>query len=454
MDQQLITNEAQLANYYSNEINRLEDIEQPNEQEKEEIQKLEVKLKLLSIFDTVSKNFPEIKRRCTNASIALSKFKKIESDEEDEVVESVLVKVRTTYQHCNMLRKESTSLLDELKEEMMEPERLISALAGDKEKSLYLEKKSLRDSYAAEKYKKQQEEQARILKEKNAKEEKIRLTAFFETAFFENITNAINNTIAGIENYYNSLTLQDFEEKTKRFSMKPVLKQDVFESWFKVDFNSSKLSGEEFDTLIKDEIRTKYIYNTLNDQYVKQVEAVMLQWKEKLPAKKSELQSLEELRKTNAEEAAHIEQQNKEAQKRDADALAEKQEADRIKRVQEIEQNQRTLQLEANFDAQVQVDQMVEQEGIRKKKVAIIDVPQAKIVDTFARVLFACFQNKKFEGYLKTDKSGNLAAPDENGNPVYTKWAEELLSFYAQYCIQNIQGITIKEVITTVQKKK
>jgi len=446
------------------ELFALQAIEKPTPEQLAKIEALQTAIKLSDLFTGLAKDMPEIRKRSQNACLALSKIQSISSKEDDEAAEKLLVRVRTAYQEISDTRKGHTVVLDTLKTEMMLPEKKISNLKTDEGTSEYLRVVGLRNKYNAEVERKRKEEADRILKEKNAKEEKIYLTGIFETRFMENIANAINNTIIGMEQFFNGLVLSDFPPdaiadeklyKVSRFNLKPVLKLDVFQSWFKVDYDKAKLSDADFDTFLNEIIKPKYDYETLNAQYVEKVESVMSEWKAKLPGKKEQLKQIEDLRLKDSAAAEEREKEIKAKADFEAEELKKKQAAELEAKRTEIQTAQRSQQLENTFDAQVQIDNIEEASGIKKKRVAVIDnVPEGKIVDVFARVLLACYRNKKFKGHLKADSKGNMMPPDENGNPVYTDWANELLSFFAQNCDVAIEGIKIVEVVTTIQKSR
>jgi hypothetical protein len=167
------------------------------------------------------------------------------------------------------------------------------------------------------------------------------------------------------------------------------------------------------------------------------------------------LEALKALEATNAI-AANVERrrQAEAAQKLIDDQNKQLQESQDQKQEQITEESQNE-QLNNEFTSQVNLQSVGSgrASGTRVKRAAIITGAPGDIVKIFSKVLFECYKNPKFEGHIKRDKKG-IAAPEENGVPVYNKWAETLLDFLANNTDATVEGITFKEIAGTVAKAK
>lgn len=394
--------------------------------------------------------FPQMQESAAKAVIALSKVQKIETDEEDVYAQKLLVAIKQTYEKINGFRTTITSKFDVLKERFMEPEKRISFQASHKDSEANRVKK-LRDDYANAKLQQQIKETQKLEAEKAKKEELARLKEYFQNAFFEGVMTAVSAMENGIADYFKGITLDNFEEKSKRFAMKPQLKKDLYEGFFITQYDAKKLPSEDYAEFLS-KVKEQFTYDSINTLYVDKAQPIIDDWKAKLAEKKEQLQEVAALEVEDSAQAAEL--------KKEQEAAAEKEKKDRQAKIdKEIADKKVENNLEASieiqnaaFDAQIGQQSMGEMKNIRKTRIATITAPDAHIVKVLSQVMFACFTNPKFKGHIKKDAQGNKVT-DDTGRPVYEEWVETLLDFYAKSCDAIIDGVEVKERVSTITKK-
>ena len=275
----------------------------------------------------------------------------------------------------------------------------------------------------------------------------------FENHFFVKTLELLAGMDDSIAKYLTTMTLENWDSKQAIFSVTPKIKQDVFDSWFVVEYDGLKLSKVKFDELLV-EVKEKMTYEKVNTIYQEKAILKVNEWKGKLPARKKELEEIAELEKTNAaaavERQKEIDAKNATDEKNRATAL----EQQKSEKAAEVQQAVQGAQLDNAFEAQVatQAAGSGKSTGTRKKRVSVITAPDNKIVEVMAKVMFACFTNAKFKGHVKKDGEGKPLV-DVNGIPQYQDWAAELLDFVAQNTDVKIEGIEFKEIISTTARK-
>lgn len=412
--------------------------------------KVETDLKLA--LSAAVTNWPEMTRMAIACEAALSGITVIENDEQEESAKKVLSKASATYTKIEKMRKETTSKLDEIKKDMMQPEKKISTLANDKD-SIFWKAKSHLNVYANKKLAEQQAKEKEALRVQYETEELARLKGEFEMIFHNNIIDYVSTMESNISKYFNSLKLEGWSESIKRFSLKPALKIETFESWFNVPFDNKKLTQEVYDDMVSN-VRSIYTYEVINNIYVEQAQPKVDEYKKKLPARKKELTALAELEKTNAEAAAKQKIEMEATAAAQQKAISDTADKEKAEKSFEVDRNQKAANLGAQFET-LKVTQNQEDIAGRKKNVAVVNCEPTHIVEVFAKVLYICFTNPEFKGYLKRDKkTGEILPSDENGIPQYEDWAKTLLTFYAENSDVKIDGVDIKQIISTSVRKE
>lgn len=423
----------------------------------------EVEKKLKSALEKAVVNWPQMKEKSVACQAALSLIKPITSDEEDAKLEKLLVKSKKTFDLISDMRKETTSVLDSIKTDMMQPEKAISILKTDPNSPYHLGVK-YRNDWANAKLKKQREEAAEATRKENETLEISRLKAEFELIFHNNIVDYVSTMETNIANYFNGLQLEKvdakdeskvitWEDQIKKFSMKPALKLETFESWFNVPFDNTKLSQEKYDDFV-DQVKDLYTYEVINEVYVGQAQPKIDEWKAKLPERKQELETLRDLEASNKKEADKLKKAQEKADKKKLEAIQKSSEENKQIKAVEVKSAQNNEALAAKFET-LNVTQTQEDIKAKVKRVAIIDCDPTKIVEVIAQALFHCYMNAEFEGHLKKDKQTNQPLPaDENGVPQYNAWVKPILTFLAEKTVAEVPGIKFIEVATTSQRSK
>lgn len=383
------------------------------------------------------------------AQAALQKVVAINTDAEDTAAEALLVKVRKTYDLINGQRLAFTRQLDDAKSACMEAEKAIDP--SSKANNHYSRVKGLRDARAQAKLKAAQEEQAKALAEQRRRNELTRLKSLLELRFVENITNAVKALDGSLATWLQKITLDTFAKQSEALNVKPVIKKDIFESWFAVDYDRNALSQEQFTGFMQ-QVRAQYTYELVNTQYQNAAKQTIEDYKAKLPGLKSELERIAAL---NAEQAAKAQEELKKQQDEQAAARARELDAQQQQQAQTIQDAAASEKLNTSFDAALALQSaQTDLKGVRKTKVATISCAKEDIVQTIAKMLFSLYLSAGFPGHIKRNKATGEELKDADGRPVYADWLEELLSLYAQHVGTPLDGITIAEVVSTIQKSK
>lgn len=422
-----------------------------------------ITVKLKTALSKAIDNFPIMDAKAKEFDEALKKIDKIENDEDDQKAEALLVKAGKAYDLIEAKRKETTELTDEIKKSMMQPEKLISKLAADKDSS-YNKVKGLRNAWANKKLQAQEAKKKEAERVKNETFELNRLKTEFTTVFNNKIVDYLANTEVALLTHFNSLNLEKWDEQVKKFNLTPALKIETFNSWFNLPFNPNFLTTEKYNEFLNGVkgvegeedvkgVKDVYTYEVINKIYVDQAQPKIDEYKKKLPAKKKELEDLAKLAETDKKAADKLVKENAEKAATasaliTSNATAKKEEISATAAKEQAGNN-----LNAQFE-ELKVTQNLEEIGGSKKRKAIINCDPKDIVEVLANMLFLCFSNPKFEGYLDTDKEGNILPADENGIPQYAKWLKPIVKFVEEHTSNDIAGVYFKNVVSTVQGGK
>lgn len=396
-------------------------------------------------YDEMKAIVADIKSRSERGCLALSQLKAVTTDAEDEIANNLLVKARVTLEDpakgIIILRKSQTSVLDAYKGMMMEPEK---KLIAETERI-----KALRNQWANKKLEIQKQEDARIAREKAVADEISRVKAELRKAPVNGIVTGLHQMSEGIREHVKTMTLENWEAKIVRFNVKPVLREEKYNALFNVPYNKDLVSDAMYAAIVE-EVKKEYPLEKLAEQYVTQAEGTIKMWRDDLPKKRDELEHLAQLEATNKIEAEKERERLRDEQDRQAAEAKQRLEDQQKQHAEEVQNAHDEERLQNEFEAQLKTQAGGTQlaKGSRKNRVAVISCQDADIVKTLSKVLYECFSNPKFPGIL--DKGGKV---DENGVPVYAKWLQPLLTFVAKECDKDIEGITWKEVASTVASK-
>jgi len=261
----------------------------------------------------------------------------------DERCNKYLVNCRTAKNDIEVQRKPITAFFDNIRKQFTETEGKLDPKKLD---SIPAKIQSYRDAYVKklrdEEAKKQAEAQAKLDKEN----EIIDIKNSLETQLSEYVQNHILERKQKLQNSFNNITIENFEEKSKALKSL-ILKYDKehYDS-FSINYFLRYNSKEELSAIINNFFETKD-FNLISAVVVGDLQKFKAELIEKLPSLKT---SLEEIAKAGKEEAERL---AAEKAKREADAEAKIKadaEAEKERAAKEVELNKVAEQTNAMMD--------------------------------------------------------------------------------------------------------
>ena len=235
-------------------------------------------------------------------------------DEKDEKIKKYIARVQLTEKNINERRKPVTQMFDKIKKAFTEMENAISPKNSE---SVIYNLQKIRDKYAADKLKKEEEERERLRREQlfTVSKENLRNEAIEK---FHAATNkALDENIECLNNLFSGVTLENIEKvketissylesfQIKNYLDNPTRPQNIDDDLYKKICNDAYLE-------VKDSIE---------EQYKSEIGSLKDDLLLKLPSKKIELEKIEEQKKTDFEAAKKAAE---ELAKKDADEAARK----------------------------------------------------------------------------------------------------------------------------------
>lgn len=406
----------------------------------EEIKASELPVKFETILEKVQRHVPRMAKGSMNAVAAMQAITVIESDEDKQKVNDVLVGVRNTYESIKKLREEITKPLDETKSSLMEFEK---SLEPDG-----IRLRNLISGYDQAKIDAKQkiEEEARIQKEKE--NHKVDIIARIKKNLADMIIERVRQVQSGSKSYFEACKLEDFDAKAKSFkSFKPVLKREEhYDKCFNVEYDKNIISETEYAQIFVD-IRADEPYDKYDEAVKLVVIPVLNDWIGRIPDLKQKLIDVKNA-SDETERKRIIDEQNKKSEEED------KVRQDQITNMQQTS--------DENINREVAVDKM--QNEFREQAMTqevgdtgpvklILKFKDEKPVKALTEIMYHCFMSPKFPSIVKVDSKTKLPKMDENGFPVYADWADSLISFFLKNCDVNISGVEIKEIPKVIIRK-
>jgi hypothetical protein len=369
----------------------------------------------------------QFKRNQTVAALTHLLEHPITSDEQDQELAKQLVLARNSKSSIEEQRKNITTVMDAAKKEFMKPEKEVE--------ELYEQGRKMRDKWLNEKLRKQEEERQRIAQQRNREQEMIRVAAALDTAVVDGLVACVGAMNEQIQLYVSTITKENLEQRSKKFDIPPKLNPEKYHAFFMVNWNPTFISQQEYNKLVAD-AKEKWTYEKCNDQYSKSGMGVLKMWKDDLPR----------IVKQKAE--GQTEQVKQEAEMRVNAAttgLAEQK--------AEIQRTERNDMLNADFNAQVALQENVQDlKNVRKVRVAwIAEVEPQGIIGTLQDLVQMVMMHEKFNGIYAKDRQGVEKGLDEWGLPQYQPWIQELVDFAANH-IDSLPGLEYKVINKTIQK--
>lgn len=428
-------------------------IQQTNQQPttEQDLIRIEVKNKFTSIMDNCVLLFPEIKRSCRMAVIALSKIQEIKTEEDDQYARDLLIKVRTTYEQRSGERLGITRDIDEIKSFLMVPEKLISTDPKDKN-SEYNRVKFLRDGFATEKKKKADAEMLALQKKQSVENEKTRIQAEIDRSVSNGMFSALKDVSDWAALQLSKTPLHQIGALEQQMNVQPNLKIELYDKWFNVAYSSQLVSPIEYAGIQK-AARDIHTYELTKQTFSLKATEILQSFIQTLPQRRQELEELQRLSEQNAAAAAALKQQQ------DEQALKQKEEQERLlqekqqQQLADIGRKEQDANMNNAFVAQIGIQSIAEQENTKITKIGTFSCREEDIVSVISEIFYYCMIHPKYKGIIKRDTKTKTLIHDENGRPVYLDWVEDMLDFYANNCEPKVNGVAISEKISTIQRK-
>lgn len=385
--------------------------------------------KIKSIPALIEENLPTMIKGSTLADEAMEKITSVETDEEIEAANNLLVKVRATFTKVEGLRKGITKPLDEITEALMVYEKKIST--DPKVQNNYnrirmliqnAQQKKLDTQRAAE------AEAARVKQVEIWKSEYKQLVQNRLSKLMGELSSGIHTYATG---YFNTATLDLWEEAVSKFSkINPKLKENVYNDCFIVPSNLDKPEIVYYREVLKQELT----YESQNAEYQKIALPIMADWKAKIPDLKAEKIKIEQ---AGAEEKAKLEKEKKEREERENKQRQD--DLDRIEREknEQAEQEKKMNVMQASFVEQA-VTQQIEDAGPVNKVLKFTDpklTPKA-----LSEIIYHCF----LKGYPIQKKNAKKELVfDAKGRPEYVEEVQKWINFFMKKCDAKIEGTEV-----------
>lgn len=401
--------------------------------------------KFQTISEIVAKNNPIIAEKIQKAVSIGKMITVVDTDDQAKTANDYLVECNATIPVIEGLRKEYTNIVDQWKK---------SEMAGETELKAEMDRvrKLLNDRANRENEANKIKQQAIELTKKKAIE-----VARVKQAMVDGVARGIaerlksgEDAIAGM---FEKATLETVDQlPTKLDGIKPKLKEDLFRSFLVIIHDVELISHTEWKDL-SDKAYAHFDYPKCDQVYCKDVAAIIIRWKEKIPARKAEL---ERISKASADEAERLKTEATEraiAEAASRAALLETQD----KAIQEkSSQKLSEATMDAEFRAQVGNQEIAPLEGVR----GVIsyrlkdESKPVKIIEALSQVMVHVAADPGFKGWYKRDAAG-IPKRDEKGNPEYIPAIQAWLDLLAKVKPSpDVHGLVKFEDVSAVAKAR
>lgn len=281
-------------------------------------------------------------------------------------------KLRVTYKTMSDRRKPFTQLVDEIKKRFTSLENDISS---QNKSSVYVLIQNRRNEYASKKIEERKRAEAAARTELMKKEELIRIKKDVETAVNNFFYNALTKASTALNTAFEGLTLVNIDEGEKVINgcLSNQLDQKEYEK-FNPSISHTLLTQGDIDKEIAD-FKTPIRYKDYNSKYSNHVSQLKIELIGKLASKKSELQEIATIEKTNKAEADRLKQEA-EARKKAEEQRIRLQEAESRKKAEE-EANAKASAAKVDAAITVQTDLFSEAPKVKSGCEIIIKNPVA-----------------------------------------------------------------------------
>jgi len=402
-----------------------------------------------SLGEVVKANRALIQDKVSRALAACSAVTKVSSEDENKFANDLLVKCNATLPVVEELRKAYTKKLDEWKAGEMQLEKQL--------KDEIDRIKKLRDVYEQDKHEKANAERTRIEKAQKKEHEIGRVKAELVAAVELGVGNRLLKGEEALAKLFNDLTLETIGGAEAALSFPPTLKEEFFNGLVTSfdAYDKTLLTVEEIAEL-KAKALKHFDYPKRAAKYVELVRDIQKTWKEKIPARKREL---EEIAKADASKAEELKAQAAERSRKE-ELERQAQGAELAKTVgKQRDEAMIDTTVGSDFSAQMQIQRIDEAQG-RKKVVfrfvneeQIAQEPGIVLASILSKVILHVITDKDYAGIFKREKL--MPKRDaETGLLIYTDevqgWLDELAKIKPTPVIQ---GLESREIIKTIAKK-
>jgi hypothetical protein len=377
--------------------------------------------------------------RAQKASLASSAIKAVGTEAEDKTAEQMIVKLRNTIngwkkddgtaiEGIKAARLEKTRQIDELKKLLMGPEKVIEAEMTRIQ--------ALRNSFANEALKKAQETARKVEAEKKVADEKAAIKAKIRNSITNGTIDKINAMNSNIKAHMADISLDNWDEKVKKFDASPKLKQEIYDAFFNVSYDTVLLKPEDYQAVVS-EMKQEVPYEKANADYVFHAKGTLKLWVDDLPNIKEKLYNIKKLVGMGANGGAEAQASNL-LSVADTAGSALLDTAQSLRK--ENEEKEATDQLQNEINSQVGLQAITTPSG-RMKKVAKIVAEPKNLATVWSKAIFAIYLAKGPNAHFKKD------------GVTLADWAEQLLNILANDTDAKIDGIVYEDVVSTIAKK-
>lgn len=385
--------------------------------------------KIKSVPALIEANLPTIIQGSTLADEAMQKIVSVETDEEIEAANNLLVRVRATFTKIEGLRKGITKPLDDITDALMVYEKKIST--DPKVQNNYNRIRLMIGAAQQRKLDAQRSAEAEAARVKQAEIWKSEYKQLVQNRF----SKLMGELSAGIHKYatehFNTATLELWDAAVSNFvKINPKLKENVYNECFIIPSNLDKPEVVYYREVLKQELT----YESQNAEYQKIALPIMADWKAKIPDLKIEKTKIEQ---AGAEEKVRLEQEKKEREERENKQRQD--DLDRMEREknESAEQEKKMNVMQASFVEQA-VTQQIEDAGPVNKVMKFTDpklVPKA-----LSEIIYHCF----LKGYpIQKRNAKKELMFDEKGRPIYVDEVQKWINFFQKKCDAKIEGTEV-----------
>lgn len=410
---------------------------------------------------TIATNGPLILDKTNKATAALSAIQAITNDEEDAFANALLSKVKTTFNVVEALTFDITKPLNGMIDRINAYKQLIDNKKGSGND--YERVKLLRDAYATAKVTKAKEDDKKIEAKKIKDQEIVRVKAEIIHSVELGIAQKTATAETALASMFSKITLENIDGVGGKLdAIKPALLEDWFRGLLNVEYRPMILPSEEMDA-IKEAAFLKFDFTRCNDIYVENCKTLISVWRDKLPAKKTELEKIAKANETERQRLLDVAEENRrrEESERQRNLTAKVSEIDK-----KATGDKNKGLLDSEFQAQVETQSVDRADGTRTnyryrfaEEDSLIKSPM-QVIEIMSKVMLHVMteipENGKTAPYLGIYERTKMGMPkkDENGKEVYLDAFDYWLKLLAKIKpMPEIPGLRIEESVSSVVTK-